>query len=1195
MTETILCNRIKKHLPIIARIGDVPDAENGYRNWVDDGIDGVKEDTPSPAVSSFIAAHKPSAVQRSSHRGIRTQPRRHAAFVCLLEQKLSRRRGRRILARLALLAAQSLSRPVNISIMATPTTPTSFTGVGGDDGNNSEKKLLDKFRKELWTRLEKDLARGEKEFLEDLVSHGTIRRANDTDKTITLPEVAEKALFGYFDAVWVKLALRDDDKDQKLQEVQTKYKDADARVTELEAHIRELRSNQATALDDAEDKQRKAEAKAEGLQRMLDARDTQALRDNDALRQDIEAANERYEEQEKEIKTRDKGIAEKDKTIERRDLELRRLRRELEESKKTNDVLKIKNDVAEAKLVSRDADVKALKEAAQGFGDWQKQKNTDEETIAHLRDEVKTLKEENQQLQDDKELLTRKSNPTSPTSPNSPLDTKGNPNLQDELANALGSPKSVASDQDHPDSLDSPVLAQHVSQDAHDIVVQELEDTKAQLAQAQADKAKVDNELEQARKDLQDALDKSAKATDEIQKHLQKNEDLEKERARLEASEKKLQKEIDAQKKDYDGQIHKLKEERTAADANTQKDINAQKKDYEEKMQKVQKDLKDQKKKYEGQIDKLNKDRTAADTANAKAQQDLKAKNAQLEKEKKAAEDAHKKAQKTLNEHEQTIKTLKDKIKALEKQEAQLKTQIIGKVETSSQTTQTPDDDKDKEVEKLNTQLTDEKNRTADLQAQLDQANGDKAFMAQQLELNDAKSRDIQQGLQETEQDAAAKAETINALTQQLQNLQTQLDEANARASGSDYDRKRYEADSGYLNNLLLKAEKKEDDLNARVDKLTQELQAAGMHNADLETQLRDHQTHQAAAQDDNDDDPVRHRANELVTKVLDQAGHTIATLDQLDRDLDRLAAQPLGGDNVDHTVCQTALDAARAATVAANDQIEELTHTIAERDADIAQLQTAHDADLAQLRTTHDAQITQLRNAVNTRDATIAAHEATIAQLQGNTGPDVGALNAQLDAANAQVAAHAATIANMQQVVAETQHALDEQIPIFNRTQQGISDRINQLRTRAPPGTPEHDATQRSIAAAQRELRRYRALVEALTVERNRLQAIVDGIAAERLRRGGGRVHHGPRGWVPGTRSWLVVVPLTLLLIASLISTSGQHADWQNANSHSRGLYMMAQDRSSLCISLPYYDYFWYYLALLIASLAGFFRYNKS
>ncbi|KAI1419311.1 hypothetical protein F5Y12DRAFT_268314 [Xylaria sp. FL1777] len=189
------------------------------------------------------------------------------------------------------------------------------------------------------------------------------------------------------------------------------------------------------------------------------------------------------------------------------------------------------------------------------------------------------------------------------------------------------------------------------------------------------------------------------------------------------------------------------------------------------------------------------------------------------------------------------------------------------------------------------------------------------------------------------------------------------------------------------------------------------------------------------------------------------------------------------------------------------------------------------------------------------------------------------------------------------------TQAALDEQISIFETAQQDLMRSIEAMSARAVSQGRTGAETSRSLNRARREIERFEALVETLTVERDLLQDEVRLCveaqqrgrqrARENAAAGGGAGDDGDGEPGPGTQPgspsflagsyalflatiqhswvWGSLLAVLVMMLAVIIAEGRLYAEWKAANAHTRALYMTVDSRPTVCLGAPYMDYFWH------------------
>ncbi len=203
------------------------------------------------------------------------------------------------------------------------------------------------------------------------------------------------------------------------------------------------------------------------------------------------------------------------------------------------------------------------------------------------------------------------------------------------------------------------------------------------------------------------------------------------------------------------------------------------------------------------------------------------------------------------------------------------------------------------------------------------------------------------------------------------------------------------------------------------------------------------------------------------------------------------------------------------------------------------------------------------------------------------------------------------------------TQAALNEQITIFGTAQQDLMRSIEAMRERAISQGRSAADTNRGLNRAAREIDRYKTLVQSLTVERDLLQdevrlcveaqrrarqraresaaAAAGGAGAGTGAGGGGVNDGGVRARVQPDRStflartyalsvttiqyswvWGTLLAVLVMMLAVIIAEGRLYAHWKAANASTRALYMSMDRRPTVCLGVPYMDYFWHTVRLV-------------
>ncbi|RYC57859.1 hypothetical protein CHU98_g8341, partial [Xylaria longipes] len=65
----------------------------------------------------------------------------------------------------------------------------------------------------------------------------------------------------------------------------------------------------------------------------------------------------------------------------------------------------------------------------------------------------------------------------------------------------------------------------------------------------------------------------------------------------------------------------------------------------------------------------------------------------------------------------------------------------------------------------------------------------------------------------------------------------------------------------------------------------------------------------------------------------------------------------------------------------------------------------------------------------------------------------------------------------------------------------------------------------------------------------------------------------------------WGTLGSVFVMMLMVIIAEGRQYAEWQDANAHSRALWMTMKDRPTVCVGPPNMDYFWH---TLVVALSG-------
>ncbi|TGJ87917.1 hypothetical protein E0Z10_g889 [Xylaria hypoxylon] len=187
------------------------------------------------------------------------------------------------------------------------------------------------------------------------------------------------------------------------------------------------------------------------------------------------------------------------------------------------------------------------------------------------------------------------------------------------------------------------------------------------------------------------------------------------------------------------------------------------------------------------------------------------------------------------------------------------------------------------------------------------------------------------------------------------------------------------------------------------------------------------------------------------------------------------------------------------------------------------------------------------------------------------------------------------------------TQAALTEQISVFQQAQLALMRDIENKNLNHVHQARLAAEWSRSLRFARGEADMFKTLIQALTVERDLLQdevrLCVEAQQQARQRaRESAEAGDGTRTVVvqrPGnffvrtytlfltaiqyTAVWSIFLAVLGMMLAVIVAEGRRYAEWQEANQHSRALYMSLQSKPVLCLSPPTMDYFWNTVGLVL------------
>ncbi|KAI8946343.1 hypothetical protein F4801DRAFT_596722 [Xylaria longipes] len=246
--------------------------------------------------------------------------------------------------------------------------------------------------------------------------------------------------------------------------------------------------------------------------------------------------------------------------------------------------------------------------------------------------------------------------------------------------------------------------------------------------------------------------------------------------------------------------------------------------------------------------------------------------------------------------------------------------------------------------------------------------------------------------------------------------------------------------------------------------------------------------------------------------------------------------------------------------------------------------------------------------------------------QERARHAAEVARLNGELQTLRNTLGEQNNVIGNNGQQAERTQVALGEQIAVLGAAQLALMRSIENMRLQAVRQGRSAAETQRSMRRAREETEMLQNLVHELTVQRDLLQDEVrlceeaERRGRERLRAnaaaaavvaaapgagsGAGAGNAGARGGLAaGTGNfiartynlflstiqhgtvWGTLGSVFVMMLMVIIAEGRQYAEWQDANAHSRALWMTMKDRPTVCVGPPNMDYFWH---TLVVALSG-------
>ena len=586
-----------------------------------------------------------------------------------------------------------------------------------------------------------------------------------------------------------------------------------------------------------------------------------------------------------------------------------------------------------------------------------------------------------------------------------------------------------------------------------------------------------------------------------------------------------------------------------------------------------------------------------------------------------------------IQEQEKQLKQNKENISRLEQSERKQQTMIANG--------QTEQKAKDKEIKRLSDELKQTQKDLAKIQkkAEADAAElqKEKADMAElqditgqmEKELKEAElERDnfeaklgvMQKKLSELEtanlqlQDAAHKSKNPNA---KVENQKSSLKERDTQFAAIQEDNKKHRDEIKRLRKELDKVTLKSNE-NARAKT-----------EADRFAKTLNDTVNSLEKQAKKNTDEIR-QLTSLKERLDEQRDKLQNQVAQLTTDINRLKDK------------NSKLEEEKEAT--ASTENEQIASLLSERDDLQANSQLAEDEqkrlegeikDHLEERSKLQVKIQELETAALAAGNEAGDVDARIAELQDKNTilssqvaaleDDIETVNAERTALRAQLVEQGDVIGGNGQQADRTQAALNEQIIKLEAQQRDLKTSLETMSKRSMSQGLNAADTARSLKAARKEVERLQNLEQALIVQRDQLQDEVRLCYeaqrdARRLRRnppgepalalthvpppeadngasdgaavGAGRQVADKPSFFSRTGTifvetvqystvWSILLTTFFFMVMVIIAEGRLYAQWRAANANTRALFMATNDRPTLCIGSPMFEFFWHTLAV--------------